>query len=99
MKWHSASFGGNIVYYCHMLFIQTYIEKQLKKARYEFDAETKSWCAWVTSLPGVYAQADTVESVREQLAEVIEDYFFITLKRDGELPGFKWPQKTEHAYA
>jgi predicted RNase H-like HicB family nuclease len=82
-----------------MLFIPTYIEKQLQKARYEYDPATKSWCAWVPALPGVYAQHDTVEGVREQLAEVIEDYIFVKLKKGRSLPQFRWPRKTQKAYA
>ncbi len=78
-----------------MLFIPQYVEKQLKRAKYEFDRETKSWCAWVPTLPGVYAQADTVEDVREQLAEGVEDYIFVKLKSGNPLPQFQWPRKTQ----
>jgi predicted RNase H-like HicB family nuclease len=59
------------------LFITSYIEKLLKKASYEYDDETKSWCASINELPGAYAQADTVEKVRQELAEVIEDYVIV----------------------
>lgn len=62
------------------LFINSYIEKLLKKANYEYDEQTKSWCASVDKLPGAYAQADTVEEVRDQLAEVIEDYILVSIK-------------------
>ena len=82
-----------------MLFIPTYIENQLKKARYEFDPNLKVWCAWVSSLPGVYAQADSVEKVREELGEVIEDYIFVKLKRGQSLPKFLWPRKIHKEYA
>jgi predicted RNase H-like HicB family nuclease len=75
-----------------MLFIPAYVEQQLKKARYEFDPATKSWCAWASSLPGAYAQADTVEEVRDQLAEVIEDYIFVALRKGSKLPQFRWPR-------
>lgn len=71
------------------LFITTYIENLLKRAEYEYDKETKSWCASVKELPGAYAQSDTVEKVREQLAEVIEDYILISLQEKHPLPGFK----------
>lgn len=71
------------------LYIAQYIEKLLAKAEYEYDPETKSWCASVKALPGVYAQADTVEEVRSQLAEVIEDYILVSLRERQPLPGFK----------
>lgn len=81
-----------------MLFISTYIEKQLKRAQYEYDPETKSWCAWVTQLPGVYAQAENVERLRELLAEVIEDYIFVKLKKGKRIPQFSWPRELKRKY-
>lgn len=71
------------------LFITNYIENLLRKADYEYDEETKSWCASVRDLPGAYAQADTVEEVRNQLAEVIEDYILVSLQERTPLPDFK----------
>ena len=47
------------------LYIIQYIEKILRKAKYEYDPETKTWCASVKDLPGAYAQADTVEEARQ----------------------------------
>ncbi|RLC33455.1 MAG: type II toxin-antitoxin system HicB family antitoxin [Candidatus Nealsonbacteria bacterium] len=75
------------------LYITQYIENLLRKAEYEYDKETGSWCASVADLPGVYAQGDTVEETREQLAEVIEDYILVSLREKQRLPGFKKPIK------
>lgn len=71
------------------LFLHSYIEKFLKKAIYEYDKHTRSWCASVEELPGTYAQADTIEEVRNQLAEVIEDYIYVSLHQGHLLPNFK----------
>ncbi|MBZ1345218.1 MAG: type II toxin-antitoxin system HicB family antitoxin [Candidatus Nealsonbacteria bacterium] len=71
------------------LYIAQYIENLLRKAEYEHDKETGSWCASIKDLPGAYAQADTVEKVREQLTEVIEDYILVSLQEKHPLPGFK----------
>lgn len=71
------------------LYITRYIENLLRKAEYEYDKTTKTWCASLNELPGAYAQADTVEEVREQLAEVIEDYILVNLQEKQALPGFK----------
>ncbi len=71
------------------LFINSYIEKLLKKANYEYDKKTESWCASVNVLPGAYAQADTVEETRNQLAEVIEDYILVSLSEKQKIPNFK----------
>ncbi|MEA2065418.1 MAG: type II toxin-antitoxin system HicB family antitoxin [Patescibacteria group bacterium] len=70
------------------LFINNYIEQMLKKVRYEYDQETKSWCAILKELPGVFAQADTVEEARQQVAEVIEDYLIVSLQKNHKLPDF-----------
>jgi len=56
------------------LYLIKYINKMLKNADYEYDSSTNSWCASVDKLPGVYAQADTIEDVRSELAEIIEEY-------------------------
>ena len=70
------------------LYIAQYIKNLLRKAEYEYDPGTKSWCASVKDLPGAHAQADTVEEVRSQLAEVIEDYILVSLRERHRLPGF-----------
>ena len=71
------------------LYLINYINKMLKKANYEYDPATNSWCGSVDELPGVYAQADTVEDVRSELAEVIEEYVFVSLQEGHPLPEFK----------
>ncbi|MCP6718326.1 MAG: DUF1902 domain-containing protein [Patescibacteria group bacterium] len=79
------------------LYIVNYIEKLLRKAEYEHDEETRSWCASIKELPGAYAQANTIEEVREQLAEVIEDYILVSLREKHSLPGFKKLSTKVHA--
>lgn len=79
------------------LYIAQYIENLLHKAEYEYDKKTKSWCASVKELPGVYAQADTLEDVRSQLAEVIEDYILVSLQERQPLPRFKKLPTKVHA--
>jgi predicted RNase H-like HicB family nuclease len=71
------------------LYILDYIDAMLRRATYEFDDQTKSWCASVDALPGAYAQAETVEDVRTELAEVIEEYVLVSLLEGHPLPEFK----------
>lgn len=71
------------------LYLINCIKKMLKKANYEYDQATDSWCASVDELLGAYAQADTVEDVRSELAEVIEEYVFVSLQEGHPLPEFK----------
>lgn len=70
-------------------FIAQAVEMYLKRAHYEHDKKTGEWCAWVEGLPGAYAQADTVESVRNQLAEVVEDYMLVSLYNRNPIPEFQ----------
>ena len=72
-----------------MLFIPAYIAEQLKKASYEYDPAARAWCAWAPQLPGAYAQADSVEAARNQLAEVIEDYLIVALEKGKSKQLFK----------
>jgi predicted RNase H-like HicB family nuclease len=71
------------------LYLIKYINKMLKKANYEYDSATDSWCASVDELPGVYAQADSIEDVRSELAEIIEEYVFVSLQEGHSIPEFK----------
>ena len=71
------------------LFLVKYINKMLKKAKYEYDSATNSWCASVDKLPGAYAQSDTIEDKRSELAEIIEEYVFVSLQEGHPLPEFK----------
>jgi predicted RNase H-like HicB family nuclease len=71
------------------LFLIEYINKMLKKTSYEYDSATNSWCASVDELPGVYAQADTIEDARSELAEIIEEYVFVSLQEGHTLPQFR----------
>ena len=71
------------------LYLTNYIQKMLRKASFEYDPATDSWCASVDALPGAYAQADTVEDVRSELAEVIEEFVFVSLQEGHPLPEFK----------
>lgn len=68
------------------LFINSYVDGILKKAKYEYGKATDSWCASVDILPGAYAQADTLEEARNQLAEVIEEYILVSLANGDKLP-------------
>jgi len=71
------------------LYLIKYLNKMLKKAKYEYDHATNSWCASVDELPGVYSQADTIEDARSELGEVIEEYVFVSLQEGHPLPEFR----------
>ena len=78
-------------------YIDTYITARLKEAEYEFDTETNCWCANVPTLPGAYAQSQALEDTRQELAEVIEEYIFVSLSKEHKLPGFSAFNTLAHA--
>ena len=66
--------------------LSEYVAEALSLARYEFCGEIGQWCAYIDKLPGVWAQGDTVEEVRAELAEVIEGWLILALQRDERIP-------------
>ncbi|OGF63464.1 hypothetical protein A2926_00885 [Candidatus Giovannonibacteria bacterium RIFCSPLOWO2_01_FULL_44_40] len=68
---------------------QQFIEKMLGQAEYKLDDSIGEWIGWVDGFPGVYAQGEDVETVRQQLAEVLEEYLFLSFQKKQEVPGFE----------
>ena len=70
-----------------MLKMQKFVEDKLSNAEYRLDDSVKEWCGWIKGFPGVYAQGDSVESVRQDLAEMLEEYVFVSLLKDKKVKG------------
>ena len=62
-----------------------YINASMKRAEYDI-LDDKSIYAEIPSLKGVYANADTFEECRQELMEVLEEWIFIRLKNNLEIP-------------
>jgi predicted RNase H-like HicB family nuclease len=71
------------------LQVQNFIETQLARAEYKQDESVNSWVGWIKGLPGIYAQGDTLEDVRNELAEVLEEYLLMSLRENKSVKGFK----------
>ena len=67
------------------LLIEQYVENRLKQAEYKFDSEVKAWIGWIDSVPGVLAQAGTLEEVRGELAEILEEHLILSFQ-EGKNP-------------
>jgi|GEM_PF-163469 len=63
-----------------------YIKAALKRAKYEIIEDDKSVYAEIPELPGVWANAATLEACREELAEVLEGWLILSLQRGHEIP-------------
>ncbi len=73
----------------HMVLkTQEFVEKKLVKANYRFDESVGQWIGWIKGFPGVYAQGKTIEDVRNELAEVLEEYLFVGAMEKRKIPGF-----------
>ena len=66
--------------------ISDYITKAIQYAVYEYCEDTKSWCTYVSQLPGCWAQGSTVEEAKSELREVIEGWLILALQFNDPIP-------------
>lgn len=69
------------------LKIQQFVESSLERAEYKFDDTIKQWAGWINGLPGIYAQADSIEQARRELAEITEEFVIISLREKRKVKG------------
>jgi predicted RNase H-like HicB family nuclease len=63
-----------------------YIQAAMKCATYEILEEDGTYYGEIPGLQGVYANAETLESCREQLQEVLEGWILLGLHLQHPLP-------------
>lgn len=63
-----------------------YIEAALEKARYDMIQDEEPFYAEVPGLEGVYATGKTLEECRKNLAEVIDGWIVVRLRRGLPIP-------------
>ncbi len=68
--------------------LTTYINEAMKCGRYKI-LDDNTYDGWVEELPGVWAQAPTLEECRAELQEVVEDWLLLGLKPGHELPALR----------
>ena len=66
--------------------LSEYLAAALGKARYEILAEDDSYYGEIPFFDGVYANAETLESCREELREVLEEWILFRVSRNLPLP-------------
>ncbi len=69
-----------------MTTFQSYIQKALALAEYHYDEETKSWVGEIAELPLCWAQGDSVEEVRAELAETVEGWVLLAIRQGDPIP-------------
>ena len=65
--------------------LQEYLAKAMDSAWYEI-MEDGTYYGEAPSLPGVWAQAKTLEACRRELIEVAEDWLFLKIRHGDPLP-------------
>jgi predicted RNase H-like HicB family nuclease len=63
-----------------------YIEAAMRKARYEILPDDNTFYGEIPGFDGVYANADTLETCRRELREVLEDWLLLSISRHLPLP-------------
>jgi len=66
--------------------IAEYIEAALSKARYEIIEDEEPYYGEVPELEGVWATGKTLEECRKDLAEVIDGWIMVRLRKGLSLP-------------
>lgn len=66
--------------------IVEYINAALAEAHYEIIQDEEPYYGEISSLPGVYATGKTLEECRKNLAEVIDGWLIMRLRRGMSIP-------------
>ena len=67
--------------------LSNYINAALRHAHYEILADDGSYYGEIPNFEGVYANAETLEGCREELAEVLEEWILLRISKSPPLPG------------
>ncbi len=67
-----------------------FILKQLKNARYKL-LKDGTYFGEIPDIQGVWANAKNLEDCRNELQEVLEDWFILKVRDKERIPGFRLP--------
>ena len=66
--------------------LTNYIRAAMRKARYEILPDDGSFYGEIPGFTGVYANAQTLEECRDELAEVLEEWILFRIHKNLPLP-------------
>lgn len=66
--------------------LSQYIQSAMRQAKYEILPDDGSFYGEIPGFQGVWANAETLEGCREELAEVLEEWIFFRLSDNLSLP-------------
>ncbi len=68
--------------------LNEFITKKMREAEYKL-LEDGNYFGEIPGLKGVWANAKNLEDCRTELEEVLEDWLFLKIRSNEEIPGFK----------
>ncbi|MFB2923697.1 MULTISPECIES: type II toxin-antitoxin system HicB family antitoxin [Aerosakkonema] len=68
--------------------IQKYIQKAMEAAHYEMLEEDEGFYGEIPGATGVWATGNTLESCREELLEVLQEWVLVGIAMGHQLPEF-----------
>lgn len=63
-----------------------YVQKVMKRAKYEILPGDGSYYGSIKGFPGLYANAPSLEKCREELLETLEEWILIRLRKNLKVP-------------
>ena len=66
--------------------LNEYLQAAMRRAKYDILADDGSFYGEIPGFQGVYANDTTLESCREALQEVLEEWIFFRVSRSLDLP-------------
>jgi len=66
--------------------LTAYINAAMRKAHYEILPNNEGYFGKIEGLQGVWANADTLESCREELRETLEEWILLGIKMGHTIP-------------
>jgi predicted RNase H-like HicB family nuclease len=66
--------------------LTTYLKSAMKKAKYEILQDDNTFYGEIPGFDGVYANASNLESCRDELEEVLEEWILFRISRNLPLP-------------
>ncbi len=66
--------------------LSQYIQAAMRQAKYKILSDDKSFYGEIPDFQGVYANAETLEDCRNELAEVLEEWILFRISRNHSLP-------------
>jgi predicted RNase H-like HicB family nuclease len=66
--------------------LTSYIRAAMRQARYEIVEDDGSFYAEIPAIPGVWANANTLEACREELESVLEGWLLVSIAGHSPIP-------------